>query len=66
MYQPLTNIETDFEKGEKAKIGLYIDGQLHASTEDYFGRYYLFIYVYFFIFLFLLNIFDIEFHYIKI
>ena len=38
IFQPLTNIEADYEKGEKVRVSLYIDGILHASTEDYFGR----------------------------
>jgi hypothetical protein len=41
-YEPLAEQQQDlsaFEKGEKARVCLYVDGELHASTEDYFGRY---------------------------
>jgi hypothetical protein len=41
-YEPITEQQQDlstFEKGEKARVSLYVDGELHASTEDHFGRY---------------------------
>lgn len=63
IYHPLSNIETDYEKGEKARVSLYIDGILHASTEDYFGRFRFMIFfkliikLLFFFFIFTLIIF---------
>lgn len=42
-YEPLPlqehNLST-FEKGERARVSLYVNGELHATTEDYFGRFF--------------------------
>lgn len=40
-YEPLPALETNpstFEKGERARVTLSINGEVHATTEDYFGR----------------------------
>lgn len=39
---PMLNDPLTIEKGEKARVSLSVNGEIHASTEDYFGRFAFF------------------------